>query len=152
MGIFKILEIKTFRSILWISAIKKMARIWHFHEFFHFYPMLDYNKIRTRTNFKNPNGKSLDLHLIMWFMLKELFQDSTNFTVAICNIPQLSKNFSAILLATIGIGHIPCCCGNSVLWQPHFIYLFIWNPQNINMSHTFTRKDAEVIKCLNTTK
>ena len=30
-----------------------------------FYPILDYYEIRTRTNFENPNGESLDLHLIM---------------------------------------------------------------------------------------
>ena len=32
---------------------------------FYFYPILDYYKIRTRTNFENPNGKSLDVHLII---------------------------------------------------------------------------------------
>ena len=34
-------------------------------EFFHFYPTLHQYKIRTRTNFENPNGKSLDPCLIM---------------------------------------------------------------------------------------
>ena len=29
-----------------------MVIIWHFREFFHFYPILDYHKIRTRTNFE----------------------------------------------------------------------------------------------------
>ena len=74
-----------------------MGRIWHFREFFHFYPILDYYKIRTRTNFENPKGRSLDLHLMMWFMLKELFQGSTDFTVGILKIPQISKHFSATL-------------------------------------------------------
>ena len=74
-----------------------MAKIWHFCEFSHFYPTLDYHKIRTRTNFENPNGKSLDLHLIMCFMLKELFSGSTDFTEAIFKIPQISKHFLATL-------------------------------------------------------
>ena len=34
-----------------------MARIWHFCNVFHFYPILAYYKIRTRANFENPNGK-----------------------------------------------------------------------------------------------
>ena len=75
----------------------KMARIWHFREFFHFCPNLDHYKIRTRANFQNFNGKSLDLHLITWIMLKELFPGSTDFTETIFNTPQLSKHFSAIL-------------------------------------------------------
>ena len=99
MGIFKILKNKASRSIFWISAIKKMAKILHFCEFFHFYLTLDYHKIRTRTNFENPNGKSLDLHLIMWFTLKQLFPGSTDFTEAIFKIRQISKHFSAMLLA-----------------------------------------------------
>ena len=36
-----------------------------FRECFHFYPILDYYKIRTRKNFENSNNTSLDLHLIM---------------------------------------------------------------------------------------
>ena len=32
---------------------------------FRFFYILDYSKIRTMTNFENPNGKSLDLYLIM---------------------------------------------------------------------------------------
>ena len=46
-----------------ILEIKKMAKIGHFRELLKSYPDLDYYKIRTRTNFENPNGKSLDLHL-----------------------------------------------------------------------------------------
>ena len=97
MEIFQILKNKASRSIFWISAIKKMAKIWHFCEFFHFYPTLDYHKIRTRTNFENPNGKNLDLHLIMWFALKQLVLDSTDFTEAIFKMPQISKHFSPML-------------------------------------------------------
>ena len=97
MGIFQILKNKASRSIFWISAIKKTEKIWHFCEFFHFYPTLDYHKIRTRTNFENPNGKNLDLHLIMWFTLKQLLPDSTDFTEAIFKMPQVSKHFSAML-------------------------------------------------------
>ena len=93
VGIFKILKNKASRSIFWISAIKKMAKIWHFCEFFHFYPTLDYHKIRTRTNFENPNGKNLDLHLIMWFMLKKLFWGSTDFTEAIFKYPKYQNIF-----------------------------------------------------------
>ena len=65
MGIFKILKNRASRSIFGISAIKKMAKILHFCKFFHFDLNLDYHKIKTRTNFENPNSKSLDLHLIM---------------------------------------------------------------------------------------
>ena len=36
-----------------------------FREILHFCPMLDYYKIVTRTNFENPCGKALDLHLMM---------------------------------------------------------------------------------------
>ena len=36
-----------------------------FSQIFPFLPNLDHYKIRARTNFKNPNGKSSDLHLIM---------------------------------------------------------------------------------------
>ena len=43
----------------------KTAKIWRFCEIFDFYPILDCHKIRTRTDFENHNGKSLDLHLIM---------------------------------------------------------------------------------------
>ena len=32
---------------------------------FQFLPSLDHCKIRTRANIQNPNGKSLDLHLVM---------------------------------------------------------------------------------------
>ena len=32
-----------------------MAKIWHLCEVFNFYPILNYYKIRTRTNFENPN-------------------------------------------------------------------------------------------------
>ena len=78
-----------------------MARIWHFREFFHFYPILGYHKIRTRTKFENPYGKSLDLHLIMLFVLKELFPGSTDFTVAIFKMPQVSKHFWAMLYVVI---------------------------------------------------
>ena len=59
-----------------------------FSPIFPFLP--NYYKIRTWTNFANPNGKSLDLQLIMLFMLKELFPGSTDFTVAIFKI---SKHF-----------------------------------------------------------
>ena len=97
MGIFQILKNKVSRSIFWIWAIKKTEKIWHFCEFFHFYPTLDYHKIRTRTNFENPNGKNLDLHLIMWFTLKQLLPDSTDFTEAIFKMPQISKHFSDML-------------------------------------------------------
>ena len=96
-GIFKILKNKASRSICWISAIKEMAKIWHFCEFFHFYPTLDHHKIRTRTDFENPNSKSLDLHLIFWSALKQLFPASTDFTEVIFKIPQISKHFSAML-------------------------------------------------------
>ena len=47
------------------KAIKKMTKIWHFRELFNFYSILDHYKVRTRTNFENSNGKSLDLHLLM---------------------------------------------------------------------------------------
>ena len=73
----------------------KMARI------FPFYPILDYYKIRTRTNFENPKSKSLDAHLIMWIniymMRKELFPGSTDFTETIFKIPQISEHFLAML-------------------------------------------------------
>ena len=69
---------------LWISAIKKMTKIWHF-------PILDYYKIRTRANFENPNGKSLDLHLIMWFALKQLFPGSTDFTETIYKLQNIFR-------------------------------------------------------------
>ena len=36
-------------------------------------------KIRTRTNFKNFNGKSLDLHLIMLFIQKKIVFRSNRF-------------------------------------------------------------------------
>ena len=72
-----------------------MAKIWHFCEFFHFYSILNYHEIRTRTNFEIPNCKSLDLHLIMWFSLKQLFPGSTYFAEAIFKIPQISKHFYA---------------------------------------------------------
>ena len=74
-----------------------MAKFWHFRDFFNFYLILDYYKIRTRTDFENPNGKSLDLHLIMQFMLKELLSGSPDFTEAIFKIPQISKHFAAML-------------------------------------------------------
>ena len=70
-----------------------MAKIWPFRDFFNFYLILDYYKIRTKTNFENPNGKSLDLHLIMRFMPKQLLSGSTDFTEAIFKIPQISKPF-----------------------------------------------------------
>ena len=79
----------------------EMARIWHFREFFHFYPILDYYKIRTRTNFENPHGISSDLHLVIWIMLKGLFLGSTDFTEVIFKIPQISKHFSANRFAAI---------------------------------------------------
>ena len=87
---------KASRSILWISAIMKIAKIWHFCKFFNFYPILNNYKIRTGKNFENPNGKTLDLHLIMWFVLKELLPGSAYFTVAIFKVPQISKHFSAM--------------------------------------------------------
>ena len=65
---------------------------WHFREFFHFYSILHYYKIRTKTNFQNPNG-SLDLHLTMCFMLKDLFPDSADSTVAIFKIPKYQNIF-----------------------------------------------------------
>ena len=80
-----------------LIAITKMVRIWHFRQFSHFYPNLDYYKIRTATNFENTNSKSLDLHPIVRFILTELFPDSTDFTVAVFKIPQISKHFSAML-------------------------------------------------------
>ena len=60
-----------------------------FSGIFLFLPNLDYYKIRTKTNFENRNGKSLD---------QELFPGSTDFTVAIFKIPQISKHFSAMLV------------------------------------------------------
>ena len=47
------------------SILCYSCKIWHSRELFNFYPILGYYKIRTRTNFENPNGKSLDLHLMM---------------------------------------------------------------------------------------
>ena len=35
MGVFKILKNKVSKSILWLSPITKMAKIWHFLKFFH---------------------------------------------------------------------------------------------------------------------
>ena len=49
-----------------------MTKNWHFCEIFSLYPILDHHKIETRANFENPNGNSLDLHLIMWFIIKKL--------------------------------------------------------------------------------
>ena len=49
-----------------------MAKIWHLRDFFNFYLILDYYNIRTKTNFENLNGRSLDLHVIMLFMLKRI--------------------------------------------------------------------------------
>ena len=74
-----------------------MAKIWHFRDFFNFYQILDYYKIRTRTNFENPKGKSLDLHLIILFMLKELFSGSTDFTEAISKYPKYQNIFQQCL-------------------------------------------------------
>ena len=88
---------KASRSILWISAMTKMTRIRHFRKLFNFNPILDYYRIRLRTNFENPNGKSSDLHLIMWFILRKLFWVKIDFTGAIFKIPQISKHFSAVL-------------------------------------------------------
>ena len=36
----------------------KMAKIWQFCKSFDFYPILDCHKIRTKTSFENPSGKS----------------------------------------------------------------------------------------------
>ena len=73
------------------------GRIWHFREFFHFYTMLDIIKSEPAQISKIPTVKSIDLYLVMRFMLKELFWGSTNFTVAIFKMPQISKHFSAML-------------------------------------------------------
>ena len=100
VGIFEILRSKVSRSCLWILAITKMAKNWHFCNLFNFYPILDYYKIKPKTNVENPDGKSLDLHLMMWFIRKKLFLGSTVFTVAIFKIPQISKHFSAMLYTT----------------------------------------------------
>ena len=54
---------------------------------FPFYPIIDHYKIRARTNFGNTNGKSLYLHLIMSFILKNVFAELTEFTEAILKIP-----------------------------------------------------------------
>ena len=78
-----------------------MAKHWHFCEFFSFYPTLDYHKIKTRANFKNPNGKSLNLHLKMRLIIKKLFPSLTDFTAAIFKIPQKSKHFSVMLTRTL---------------------------------------------------
>ena len=40
-----------------------MEKSYHVRKDSNFYQFLDYYKIRTWTNFENPNGKSLDLHL-----------------------------------------------------------------------------------------
>ena len=76
-----------------------MAIICHFREFLQFYSILDYYKMITKRNFSNPNGKSLDLRLIIRVTLKELFSGSTDFTEANLKIPQISKHFSAMLAA-----------------------------------------------------
>ena len=68
---------------------KKLA----FSQSFQFYSILNYHKTKTRTNFKNPNCKSLDRHLIMRFIIKKLLPSQTDFTVAIFKIPQKSKHF-----------------------------------------------------------
>ena len=47
------------------SNHKNGGEKWHILENFNFYTILDYCKIRTRTNFENRNGRSLDLHLLM---------------------------------------------------------------------------------------
>ena len=73
--------------------------------FFNFYLILDYYKIRTRVNFESPNRKSLDLHLIMRFMPKELFSGSTDLTEAIFKIPEISKHFSAMLVCFTKTNH-----------------------------------------------
>ena len=48
-----------------ISMITKIAKNWYFREILSLYPILDDHKIKTRANFENPKGKSLDLHLMM---------------------------------------------------------------------------------------
>ena len=73
---------------------------------FSFFPILDYYRIRTRKNFENPNSKSLDPHQIMLFKLKELFLGSTDFTVAIFKILQISKkSFGYALQGTYSINY-----------------------------------------------
>ena len=54
-------------------------------------------EIIIRTDFENPNGKSLDLHLRLLFMLKQLFPRSQDFKEATLKILQISKHFLAML-------------------------------------------------------
>ena len=63
MRIFKIQKNKASKSILFLN--QENGENLAFSQTFQFYPSLDYHKIRTRTNFENPNAKSLDLHLVM---------------------------------------------------------------------------------------
>ena len=59
--------------------------------------IIQWENFLNKLNLENPNCKSLDLHIIMWFMLKELSLGSTDFTVAIFKISQISKHLSAML-------------------------------------------------------
>ena len=92
MEIFNILKNKASRSILLFSAIKKKAKIWHFRELFNFYPVFDNYEIRTMANFENPNGKSLDLHLI-WFMLKNCSRAQEVYSGHFQNTPNIKTFF-----------------------------------------------------------
>ena len=41
----------------------------------------------------------------MWFTLKQLLRDSTDFTEAIFKMPQISKHFSAMPIKRVKIAH-----------------------------------------------
>ena len=47
-------------------GISEIPKIRHFREFLNFYPILGYYKIRTRTNFENPNGKRFVVKNCSW--------------------------------------------------------------------------------------
>ena len=90
---------------------EKLAFSW----IFHFYPILDYYKIRTTINFGNPNGKSLDLHLTMWFMPKEMFPGLNRFYRGHFQNTQNIKTFFGYAQCMKILNHIRCIRKNASL-------------------------------------
>ena len=134
MGIFKILKIKLPGQFYEFQQSRIWRKFGNFVIFFNFYLILDYYKIRTRTNFENPDGKSLDLRLIMQFMLRELFSDSTDFTEAIFKIPQISKHFFGCALCYI-LPNFHCQNSIEILMKSHnggiVIFLTLHHPSGL---------------------
>ena len=75
----------------------KIMRIWHFCEFCHFYPILDYHKINTEKELDNRHGKNSESQLKIRFTPNKIVPSCNGFDSSQSQNTLKSEHFPAML-------------------------------------------------------